>query len=296
MIRYRIIYQNSNIEAPPGRFEIGRSVECNLVLDDPSVSRLHASIIRNDAGLFLEDRGSRNGCALNGKRVTGTVPLTNGDEITIGHQSIHISAVDLAEVHASAKNTMGLKACAKCGNWMTLEESFCRICHPERLSRLDDSEDISPESSPSGTETRVPTIQSNQMLIGLARKALSKKKFDETSHLLRSLMEMFLKKAQSGHSVSDDELAELTDVVIALAVEEHKGEHISAMFAFYHRMQRLIPRKSVEALYQDIRRTGYRTCPEMTRYLSALAELSRSYSAGEKFIHRRIEGLVGLCS
>jgi len=297
MIRYRIIYQHSNIEAPVGRFDIGRSVECNLVLDDPSVSRVHASIIRNESGLFLEDLGSRNGCTVNGKKVTGTIPISDGDEITIGHQSIRISSVQTAAVNSSARNTMGLRACPKCGNWMTLEETKCRICENNK-TELAIPQDIESgaDDRMTGTETRLPNIHSHQMLTGLARKAMGKKKYDEVIRLVATLMESALKKAQSGQAPPETELSELTDIVIELAVEERKAEHISTLFAFYTRLRVLIPRKSVELMYQSIRKTGYRTCPEMTRYLSVLAEASRNYSPGEKFIHRRIEGLVGLCS
>ena len=64
-------------------FVIGRSRECDLVLDDPNVSRRHAELRREDGGWAVLDLGSTNGIKLNGKRSRGG-RLNPGDEITLG--------------------------------------------------------------------------------------------------------------------------------------------------------------------------------------------------------------------
>jgi pSer/pThr/pTyr-binding forkhead associated (FHA) protein len=66
-----------------GSFVIGRSRECDLVLDDPNVSRRHAELRRDDDGWAVQDLGSTNGIKLNGKRSRGG-RLNPGDEITLG--------------------------------------------------------------------------------------------------------------------------------------------------------------------------------------------------------------------
>ena len=64
-------------------FVIGRSRECDLVLDDPNVSRRHAELRREDGGWAVHDLGSTNGIKLNGRRSRGG-RLSPGDEITLG--------------------------------------------------------------------------------------------------------------------------------------------------------------------------------------------------------------------
>ncbi len=64
-------------------FVIGRSRECDLVLDDPNVSRRHAELRREDGGWAVRDLGSTNGIKLNGHRSRGA-RLNPGDEITLG--------------------------------------------------------------------------------------------------------------------------------------------------------------------------------------------------------------------
>ena len=64
-------------------FTIGRSLDNDLVLPDPTVSRQHARL-RNARGMwFIQDQESAGGILVNGKRVKAC-QLYSGDEIEIG--------------------------------------------------------------------------------------------------------------------------------------------------------------------------------------------------------------------
>lgn len=69
-------------------FTIGRDSDCDLALDDPTVSREHAILQRatgpGDGGWLLTDQGSTNGTRVNGWRVRGTVPVQAGDIVRFG--------------------------------------------------------------------------------------------------------------------------------------------------------------------------------------------------------------------
>ena len=70
--------------APQGdRTTIGRSPDCGVFLDDVTVSRRHAALVRREGGWQIEDLGSLNGTFVNRKRVDSAV-LEDGDEIQIG--------------------------------------------------------------------------------------------------------------------------------------------------------------------------------------------------------------------
>ncbi len=62
---------------------LGRSPDRNVVLDDRSVSRLHAEIRLVGAEATIVDVGSSNGVVVNGQRVSSS-PLRDGDEIRLG--------------------------------------------------------------------------------------------------------------------------------------------------------------------------------------------------------------------
>ncbi|CAO5234171.1 FhaA domain-containing protein [Frankia sp. AgKG'84/4] len=67
---------------------IGRSVECDIRLNDTGVSRRHGEIRRLPDGQFLfVDAGSTNGSLVNGRAAT-QVKLVNGDRIELGTATI----------------------------------------------------------------------------------------------------------------------------------------------------------------------------------------------------------------
>lgn len=61
----------------------GRSPECDVFLDDITVSRKHAEIRRTEDGFIVADAGSLNGTYLNRDRVDEG-RLQSGDEIQVG--------------------------------------------------------------------------------------------------------------------------------------------------------------------------------------------------------------------
>jgi pSer/pThr/pTyr-binding forkhead associated (FHA) protein len=65
------------------RTRIGRSPDCEIFLDDVTVSRNHAVLIDNDRSFVVEDQGSLNGTFVNRKRIE-SAPLAEGDELQIG--------------------------------------------------------------------------------------------------------------------------------------------------------------------------------------------------------------------
>jgi pSer/pThr/pTyr-binding forkhead associated (FHA) protein len=64
-------------------FLIGRGVECDIILPERQVSRVHAKIVNRQSRYFLHDLDSKNGTHLNGVQVKGSAPLSDGDEIQI---------------------------------------------------------------------------------------------------------------------------------------------------------------------------------------------------------------------
>ena len=63
---------------------IGSHRSNDLVIDDSTVSRRHATITHKTGGFELADLGSTNGTLVNGKRVRVPVNLGCGDEIKFG--------------------------------------------------------------------------------------------------------------------------------------------------------------------------------------------------------------------
>lgn len=90
MPRFRLRYQSHDLEVPPGEFVVGRSSDCQLALEDPLISRRHASFLAQGDKLTVEDLGSRNGVKVNAVRIHGRVLLAHGDLVTIGSQELTV--------------------------------------------------------------------------------------------------------------------------------------------------------------------------------------------------------------
>jgi hypothetical protein len=68
----------------PGGVSLGRSRKCDVVLEDPNVSRQHAELRPRGGSWVLTDLGSTNGSRLNGHPVERSEVVRPGDEIELG--------------------------------------------------------------------------------------------------------------------------------------------------------------------------------------------------------------------
>ena len=65
------------------RMSIGRTPDAPIFLDDVTVSRNHALLVRRRDGLYIDDLGSLNGTYVNRRRIESH-RLSDGDEIQVG--------------------------------------------------------------------------------------------------------------------------------------------------------------------------------------------------------------------
>jgi hypothetical protein len=71
---------------------VGRSRDCEIVLDDVGISRRHAEIRPGRGGWTIEDLGSTNGVRVNGREIRGAQPLHPGDRLELGSTEIVFEA------------------------------------------------------------------------------------------------------------------------------------------------------------------------------------------------------------
>jgi hypothetical protein len=66
------------------RTTVGRSPDCDIFLDDVTVSRKHAVLVQQNGEFLIEDQGSLNGTFVNRRRIESATRLQSGDEVQIG--------------------------------------------------------------------------------------------------------------------------------------------------------------------------------------------------------------------
>ncbi|MER5275742.1 DUF1707 and FHA domain-containing protein [Streptomyces sp. NPDC002809] len=74
---------------------IGRDPGNGLRLSHETVSRTHAELTAHGGRWRLRDLGSTNGTCVNGQRVTGTVSVREGDQVSFGRMTFRLSAPSL---------------------------------------------------------------------------------------------------------------------------------------------------------------------------------------------------------
>ncbi len=80
---------------------IGRGLECQIVLNDPLSSRVHAVIERRDGAWFIRDAGSRNGTFVNGQKADDA-QLIEGCHVTTGMTEFSFHQSDEAPAELSS--------------------------------------------------------------------------------------------------------------------------------------------------------------------------------------------------
>lgn len=66
------------------RLVLGRSPQCEIVIDDPAVSNWHAAVVREGDDFYIQDLASTNGTFVSGERISGPQALQEGIEVRVG--------------------------------------------------------------------------------------------------------------------------------------------------------------------------------------------------------------------
>ncbi len=79
-----LLLDGKRLVVGPAGVTLGRSSRCDVVLDDPNISREHAELRPRGGSWVLTDLGSTNGSSVNGRRIDAPTVVKPGDEIELG--------------------------------------------------------------------------------------------------------------------------------------------------------------------------------------------------------------------
>ncbi len=210
MARYRLRFHLQEVDLQRGVTFIGRSEECEVTIEDPLVSRRHARILFEKDDVTLEDLGSRNGVRVNGRQISGSQKLADGDRVRIGTQDFVLCLVQ-QRVDRQSKTTGVLRLCGQCKAPYAREVVSCPNCGAMEPT---DEETLSGAFGPSSQYS-----WSVQLLVEALEKAIGLGRFADADRILRRASALLEERIESGGKVQPAQL-----VPLASAAERICGE------------------------------------------------------------------------
>ena len=210
---------------------VGRLPECDVMIDDTLVSRMHARISVRDDAVVVEDLHSTNGIYVNGTRITHSASLREGDRLLIGTTEISLfearrdARITPLRARRAAEPSLAAPAVPSIGMPRvplptTLpakrRESFGRLdldLHTGNVPSEPPQQDSPP--SPRGADLRalrnrtsgVPSTaraDALEVIGALADRLASNGNLDEARRVLSSHLKRILQGATAGLTVPDE--------------------------------------------------------------------------------------------
>jgi hypothetical protein len=241
--RYRLRFHLQEIDLRGGITTLGRSEECEVTIEDPLVSRRHAQISVDGDEVRLIDLGSRNGVRLNGRPVTQSAALQDGDRIRIGTQDLVFSrVVPRASPNNQNRTTGVLRLCAKCKLPFARETASCPHCGAMEQT---DEETL---SGTFGNESQ--HSWSVELLLDATDKALGMSRFADADRMLRRATGLFEDRIAEGGKLEPDQVARAALAAVRICLAAADVSWGAWIASFYVRAKIEVPPEVVERLRQ----------------------------------------------
>ena len=266
-----------DFELPAGVTIVGRGDGCQLILDDPLVSRRHACFVVDDREITVKDLGSTNGVLVNGTRVDEQQLVVPGDQITIGRHNAELCWVPFSATERGPR--------------------------PRERSSGRPAADTVVDDRPAGTAAPPPHPADGEathetrmldMLSGVAEKAFELGRGAAAERILRRPLEAILARVEEGAPCEAREAADAGLLAVRLARATGQAAWIDFVVRMYAALRRLPSPAIVDELHLAVRAAPDVNLPAFRRYLEALRSAQAGFGPNDRFLLRRLEGLEGV--
>lgn len=211
-----LITPQGEIEVGQGSLLIGRLPECDVLLNDTLVSRMHARISVQGDSVLVEDLHSTNGVYVNGMRVGHSTVLCEGDRILIGTTELSLFETrDSSLMRIRAARAVSSTPSARSTPLVNPLEIMAVKKPAARSSPL--------PSVPLAVSTPLERIPSTaradalKMIGGLADRLAATGNLEEAAQVLSGHLKRILKGANSGLTVTPDVAGSASHHALTLA-------------------------------------------------------------------------------
>jgi len=246
-------------ELRAGSLLVGRLTECDIVIDEPLVSRMHARVCVTNEGVTLEDLHSTNGIYVNGARIVHAVALNVGDRALIGTQELAFEEIrtDPAPPPSTPDPPSSVDV----------------LCDPPTKAG------VQQHPLPIPVTARAEALE----LIGtLARRLANEHKAVQAPRMLGPHLKAILQGARSGLVVPDGLSTLAAEYAIDLAHWTSDTGWLDYVVELHLITKRLLPKSVLAALQRAERWVGFVDRPLLEYYIASFASRSKDLTESEK--------------
>jgi len=110
------------------RVTVGRGDNCELVVNDKSVSREHLAVTVHEDGVVVEDLDSSNGTVYRGQQVKGQISIDMGTDLMVGNILLRIERLGMNELTRLARLRLRVERAH--------DDPLCRVLERDHLTEV----------------------------------------------------------------------------------------------------------------------------------------------------------------
>jgi pSer/pThr/pTyr-binding forkhead associated (FHA) protein len=266
--RFWLEHNGQNIDLPRGRLLVGRSSNCQLILEDSMVSRRHAELLVTEDSVTVVDLGSVNGLYLNSRRVRENQRMKEGDRLQIGQREFVLQSV----VRASMPSSSDRANANANANAQTLHGDFAAL-----MNARAESED----------QTHVGDVF--DVLGSVADKVLALDRGDEAERILSGVLISMQREAAAGKDLNPAISERAATYAVRIASATGRAGWLDYTIDLYAKLGRVLPLAVVDQLYDVVRKARGMNVTALREYVASVE--AKELGPSERFVLQRLQGL-----
>lgn len=215
MARFRLRFLLQELDLIGPVVTLGRSAECQITLDDPLVSRVHAQLTLGEHGVRVSDLGSRNGVRVNGRLIAGETELQHNDRVRLGSQDLLFLVADSSPgaCERAPRRTGAMDHCRRCQRPFPGEVGDCPHCGSS-------SDPFTPSEGPetiTGVELESVPSWTFRLISEVVRRALDTGRAPEAERMLERAARDLDGRLRAGRKLGREQVTEAAGYALRLA-------------------------------------------------------------------------------
>ncbi|MDB4976098.1 MAG: Adenylate cyclase [Myxococcaceae bacterium] len=284
--RLRFLLQELDLIGP--LITVGRSSECQITLEDPLVSRVHAELVVGEGCVAVRDLGSRNGVRVNGVLIHGQASLKHNDRLRLGTQDLVFLAVGSSNESVRIPRATGAMAhCRQCSRPFPGESSACPHCGTVPP--------FGPGNGPetiTGVELADAPSWTFRLIAEVIERALTAGRVPEAERMLERAARDIDARVVAHRKVGLEQVTEAAHFAVRLAKLKMRPEWAGWAIRLYRAEHMTLGAATLELLESLDPATLLALGPELEALLSASSSDSGISSVEARLAHQRVAALL----